>query len=177
MQIFRQENDGHKVLRVQLQSILRRGVVFACVWWILVEGATASWWIGIPVILIVSATSVALVAPVNPVWRELPGFILFFFTRSLLGGVDVAWRAIHPGLPIAPALILYPLRLPSGMPQVFLANTISLLPGTLSTELDSSFLKIHVLNGRKGILPELEMLEQKVAVVFGAALPAHGTSR
>ncbi len=176
MQIFRNlVSDRQRVPRTWLQSILRRGALFALIWWILVDGVTTSWWIGIPAVLLVSATSVALLAPVNLVWHEMPGFLLFFFTHSLLGGADVAWRAVHPGLPIAPDLLVYPLRLPPGLPQVFMANTISLLPGTLSVELDERYLNVHVLNGRKDIQSELEKLERKVAALFGSSLPAHGT--
>ncbi|MES9944702.1 MAG: Na+/H+ antiporter subunit E [Candidatus Thiodiazotropha sp.] len=50
-------------------------------------------------------------------------------------GLDVAWRAFHPRMPITPELIVYPLRLPPGLPRVILVNTVSLLPGTLGTEL------------------------------------------
>ena len=90
--------------------------------------------------------------------------------RSLLGGADVAWRAFHPGMPIAPDFIEYPLRLPPGLPQVFMANTVSLLPGTLSAALDRSVLKVHVLDSRRGVLTELETMERSVARMFGTSL-------
>ncbi len=98
----------------------------------------------------------------------------FFLLRSLFGGADVAWRAFHPGLPIAPDLIEYPLRLPPGLPQVLMANTVSLLPGTLSAELDQSVLKIHVLDNQRGVLAELEAVEQSVPRMFGTSLKLSG---
>ncbi len=155
--------------------ILRRGLLFALVWWILVGGEIASWWIGVPAVLLAATASVALLSPVTFVWFELLRFVPFFLIRSFLGGVDVAWRAIHPAMPIAPDLVEYPLQLPSGLPCVFLANTVSLLPGTLSAELDSNCLKVHVLNGRKDVLSELETLERRVAALFGIYLPASNT--
>ncbi len=94
--------------------------------------------------------------------------------HSLLGGADVAWRAFHPGLPIAPDLIEYPLRLPPGLPRVFMANTVSLLPGTLSASLDRSVLKVHVLDSRRGVLAELEAVEQSVARMFGTSYKLSG---
>lgn len=94
----------------------------------------------------------------------------FFLIRSLLGGADVAWRAFHSGMPIAPDLIEYPLRLPPGLPQVFMANTVSLLPGTLSASLNQGIQKLHVLDGRNGVLAELEAVEQRVARMFGTYL-------
>lgn len=153
-------------------SILRRGLLFALVWWILVAGEIASWWIGVPAVLLAAAASFALLSPVTLVWYELFRFVPFFLIRSLLGGVDVAWRALRPSMPIAPHLIEYPIRLPSGLPRVFMANTVSLLPGTLSTELGPGCLIVHVLNGRKDVLSELETLEQRVAALFGTSLPA-----
>jgi len=105
------------------------------------------------------------------VWDELLRFTPSFLIRSLLGGVDVAWRAFHPGIPpIAPVLIEYPLRLPSELPRVFMANTISLLPGTLSVEFHRSVLTVHVLDGRKNVLAEIESVEQSVARIFGTSL-------
>lgn len=96
----------------------------------------------------------------------------FFLIRSILGGTDVAWRAFHPGMPIDPYLLKYPIRLPPGLPRVFMANTVSLLPGTLSAELGSTYLNVHVLNKRKDVLSELEKLERRVAALFGISLPA-----
>jgi multicomponent Na+:H+ antiporter subunit E len=153
-------------------GILRRGLLFAFVWWILVGGEIASWWIGMPAVLLAAAASFALLSPVTVVWYELFRFVPFFLIRSLLGGVDVAWRALHPSMPITPHLVEYPIQLPSGLPCVFMANTVSLLPGTLSAELGSECLKVHVLNGRKDVLSELETLEQRVAALFGTSLPA-----
>ena len=153
-------------------SVFRRGIVFASFWWVLVAGETASWWIGAPAVMLASILSVALLPPVTLVWHALPGFIPFFLFRSLLGGADVAWRAIHPRMPISPHLVEYPIRLPPGLPQVFMVNIVSLLPGTLSAELSSQVLRVHVLSGRGDVASELEALERRVAGMFGASLPA-----
>jgi multicomponent Na+:H+ antiporter subunit E len=51
-----------------------------------------------------------------------------------------------------------------------MANTVSLLPGTLSAALDLSVLKAHVLDRRKDVLSELEALEQGVARMFSVSL-------
>lgn len=110
-------------------------------------------------------------------WYELLRFVPIFLMRSLLGGADVAWRAFHPGVPIAPELITYPLRLPPGLSRVFMANTVSLLPGTLSAELGENCLTVHVLDGRQDYLSELESVEQNVARMFGASLKLHETGK
>lgn len=151
-------------------TIVSRGVLFAVIWWILTDGAILSWWIGVPAVLLAVIASAGLLPSVPFVWHELLRFAPFFLLRSLLGGADVAWRALHPRMPISPALIEYPLRLPAGLPRVFMANTVSLLPGTLSAALDLSVLKVHVLDRRKDVLSELEAVEQGVARMFGVSL-------
>jgi len=82
----------------------------------------------------------------------------------------VAWRAFHPGIPIAPDLLEYTMRLPPGLPRVFMANMVSLLPGTLSAELNRNVLKVHVLDSQQDFLTELEALERSVARMFGVSM-------
>ena len=153
---------------------ITRGLLFSIIWWILTDGSASSWWIGVPVVLLAVITSNASIPPTRLVWVGFFRFAPFFFVRSLMGGADVAWRAFHPDLPIAPDLIEYPLRLPSGLPQVFMANTVSLLPGTLSADLDQSVLQVHVLDRRRDFVAELEAVEENVARVFGVSLNVAG---
>lgn len=151
-------------------TAVSRGLLFSLLWWMLTGGEVPSWWIGVPAVSFAVIVSLALLPPVPLVWRELLKFVPFFLWRSLQGGADVAWRAFYPGMPIAPALIDYPLRLPAGLPQVILANIMSLLPGTLSAGLDGQTLWIHVLDGRGDFMAELEALEQRVARMCGVSL-------
>lgn len=151
-------------------TLVSRGLWFSLIWWVLTDGASSSWWIGAPAVVLVLVSSVGLLAPVHFNWFELARFVPFFLARSLLGGVDVAWRAFHPGMPIAPGLIDYPLRLPPGLAQVVMANTVSLLPGTMSAEIGQNCLNVHVLDGRKALFPGLNAVEQRVARMFGISL-------
>ena len=151
-------------------SIVLRLATFLLIWWVLTDGMSSSWWFGVPAILLALITSIALVPPINLVWYECVRFIPFFLKNSLVGGVDVAWRAFSARLPIAPELIDYPLRLPPGLSQIFMANTVNLLPGTLSAALENNTLKVHVLDKQKDFLGELEAVEQQVARMFGQPL-------
>ena len=147
-----------------------RALVFALLWWILTEGAMDSWLVGAPVVLLTTLVSMALLPPFSCALTGIIRFVPFFLWHSLRGGVDVAWRAFHPSLPINPDLIDYPLQLPPGLPRVFMVNTVSLLPGTLSAELEADCLKVHVLDSSKDALPELKQVEREVAGVFGISL-------
>jgi len=153
-------------VKIRGSTLLSRGLLFALIWWILTDGVAASWLIGVPAVVLAVAASITLVPPVPMAWSEVLRFMPFFLRHSLLGGVDVARRAFQPSLPIDPDLIEYPLRLPPGLPQVFMANTVSLLPGTLCTALDHNVLKVHVLDRQTDFLAELQMVEQRVSRLF-----------
>lgn len=149
--------------KARWSAILSRGLLFSLIWWILTDGAEASWLIGVPAVFLAVATSVTLVPPVPIVWSELLRFVPFFLQSSLLGGTDVARRAFQPSLPLAPALIAYPLQLPPGGAQVLMANIVSLLPGTLCAVLERNVLEVHVLDRGTGFLAELQEVERRVA--------------
>jgi len=51
-----------------------------------------------------------------------------------------------------------------------MANAVSLLPGTLSVELDEDILRVHVLDETSAINEELNMLENHLADIFGFEL-------
>jgi multicomponent Na+:H+ antiporter subunit E len=54
--------------------------------------------------------------------------------------------------------------------RVFMANCISLLPGTLAADLDDCRLHIHLLDMALDVEPELRRLERAVARVFPGSL-------
>ncbi len=140
--------------------------LYTLLWWILSNGSVESLLVGIPCILIATVVSILLIPSTNIVWLEFIKFLPYFFLRSLLGGVDVAWRALHPALPIVPETIIYTSKLPPGLARVFMANTISLLPGTLSAELDGEEITVHVLDSKNDFLSEIRAVEHRLKRVF-----------
>lgn len=157
-------------LKKNCSAFVARFFIFAFIWWIFTEGVIASWVIGVPAVLLAVTASMVCVPPVSLVWYEVVRFVHFFIIHSLISAADVAYRALHPSMPIAPDLIDYPLRIPPGFPQIFMANTVSLLPGTLSVELDQCVLKVHVLDKRKDFMTEIKSVEQRVARMFAVTL-------
>jgi len=150
-------------------TVVSRVLLFSLLWWALTDGTAGSWWIGAPAVAGAVIISVILVPPLGLVWREVMGFVPFFLWHSLKGGADVARRAFHPRMPVAPELIEYPLRLPPGLSQVAMINITSLLPGTLSAEIEGQVLKVHVLDRRGDYLDGLNALEQRVGRMLGSA--------
>jgi len=168
--VLREGVINHMDQRIGWSTIASRVLLYSFLWWVLTDGSAASWWIGVPAVSIAVFASAILLPPVPLIWGEVVKFAPFFLQRSLQGGADVARRAIHPDLPIAPDLVDYPLRLPPGLPRVMLLNIVNLLPGTLSAELDGRVLKVHVLDGLSDVIPELETLERHVARISGVTL-------
>ena len=161
--------DGHRVTRYVGSGALRLGA-FALVWWALTGGTVGSWLVGLPAVLIATLISLALVPPFSWSLTGVVYFLPFFVWQSLRGGTDVAWRAFHPQIPINPGIVKYPLLLPPGLPRVFLINTVSLLPGTLSAELEPDELIVHALDTEQNVLAELKVVEQVVARLFAISL-------
>lgn len=75
-------------------------------------------------------------------------FVPVFLWDMLKANFDVAFRVIHPSMPIKPGIVKIKTNMKSETGIVFLANAITLRPGTLSVEIDSEngFLYIHWIN-------------------------------
>ena len=149
-------------------SFVLRAALLAMVWWIISDGAVNSWSVGFPLILIAAHLSVSLSRPSQRLHLFLLlSFIPFFLRESVRGGIDVARRAYSPNLPLTPAVLNYPLRLPEGASRVFFTNSVSLLPGTLSAGVSGHVLRIHILDKKPPVIRSLNKLELKVASIFG----------
>ena len=66
----------------------------------------------------------------------LPGFLTFFLRHMLLGGWDVARRALQPRCQLQPAWHPYPLTSRSPRVRLLLSALVGLLPGTLSSRIE-----------------------------------------
>ncbi|WP_290564857.1 Na+/H+ antiporter subunit E [Aliidiomarina sp.] len=145
--------------------------MYTLFWWLLTGGVAYSWWFGVPIILIATALSLKLDAQDHsPKLTAIPAFFLHFIYKSVGAGVDVAYRTLHPKLPLKPGLVEYPLTLPEGRPRVFLTLLISLLPGTLSADIKDHVLTLHVLDTDEDIAAATRETEQQVARLFGLEL-------
>lgn len=144
-------------------------LVFAGLWWVLTDGDNTSWIVGAPVIAcIVAAIMLAGQVPSpRPRLRGWFRFLPYFLWNSFLGAVDVARRVYSPQLILNPGFVNYPVRLSTEPARVFFANTVSLLPGTLSAELRDDELVVHALDTNRSVARDLAVLEDKVAALFG----------
>ena len=149
---------------------LFRLALLIALWWTLTDGG-AGWYFGLPLAIVATLVSLWLTPPAVHRLRlpQLPVFALYFIRQSLLAGWDVAGRTLSPNLPLQPALLEMPLKLPDGAPTWWLMITISLLPGTLSVQLDGRTLTLHCLDAGQDVEANVRQAEHHIAALFGAA--------
>ncbi|MDP2940336.1 MAG: Na+/H+ antiporter subunit E [Candidatus Omnitrophota bacterium] len=72
-------------------------------------------------------------------------YIPLFIWECIKANIDVAYRVIHPDLPINPGIVKVKTSLKSDTALTFLANSITLTPGTMSVDIDqeNGYLYIH----------------------------------
>lgn len=140
-------------------------VLLAALWLALTGGAG----IGFGALAVaLAALASARLAPLQFTRFSLPGllrFAVYFLGRSVAGGIDVALRALSPGLPLHIVDSRYTLTLPPGQARTVFAGVVSLLPGTLARDLAGDTLWVHSIAGDPHA--DLRMLERRVAALFG----------
>ena len=78
-----------------------------------------------------------LVKTANPIrWLYLLIYVPYFLFYCVRANLDVAFRVLHPDVPIRPGIVKVTTTLQSDMAKTFLANSITLTPGTLTIEID-----------------------------------------
>jgi multicomponent Na+:H+ antiporter subunit E len=71
---------------------------------------------------------------------------------------------------IRPGFLRYELRLPAaGSSRVFMTACLSLLPGTLSVQLEDDYLVVHTLDRAEPNRSRIRTLEDHVADLYGAS--------
>jgi multicomponent Na+:H+ antiporter subunit E len=75
-------------------------------------------------------------------------YVPLFIWECLKANLDVAYLVAHPDLPINPGIVKVKTTLKSDTALTFLANSITLTPGTMSVDIDpeNGFLYIHWIN-------------------------------
>jgi len=104
--------------------------------------------------------------------RALAWFVLHFLGQSVRSGVQVAWLAFRPSMPIRPGFVTYRTHLSGSTLSAFCAIS-SLLPGTLPTGSDEQGdLLIHCLDVDQPIAIDLAREEALFSQVL-ADVPGH----
>jgi multicomponent Na+:H+ antiporter subunit E len=158
-------------------NALKRYAVLLGLWLVLSLGESSAWIIGLVAAAAATAISLWLLPPreIRVTWSAVLRFAPAFAWASLLGGIDVAWRAFQPRLPLKPRWVAYPVRLPSGGMRVFFGDDLSLVPGTLAAGGHGDVLYVHCLDGDQPVEAQIAAEEERIAQSLGLRLEnSHG---
>jgi multicomponent Na+:H+ antiporter subunit E len=82
-----------------------------------------------------------LLEPQRYFWLLVYFFV--FLWACLKANIDVAYRVLHPAMPIKPGIVKVRTELKSEFARVLLANSITMTPGTISVDIIGNDLYIH----------------------------------
>jgi multicomponent Na+:H+ antiporter subunit E len=70
-------------------------------------------------------------------------YLFIFIWECIKANFDVAYRVLHPAMPIRPGIVKVKTTLKSDMAKMLLANSITMTPGTISVDIIDDYLYIH----------------------------------
>ncbi len=70
-------------------------------------------------------------------------YLFVFIWECLKANLDVAYRVLHPAMPIRPGIVKVKTTLKSDLAKMLLANSITMTPGTISVDIIDDYLFIH----------------------------------
>jgi len=99
---------------------------------------------------------------------HFPILILVLLKEMIVANLDVAYRVLHPKMPIRPGIVEIDPGIQSDMGKLVLANAITLTPGTLSMDYDDDRIYVHWINVKEGKDPldAVRTLRDRVGKVF-----------
>jgi len=70
-------------------------------------------------------------------------YLFIFIWECLKANFDVAYRVIHPAMPIKPGIVKVKLNLNTPIARTFLAMSITMTPGTIAVDIIDDHIYIH----------------------------------
>lgn len=132
---------------------IKQGLIlflFLLIFWILLtENNQQELYIGILVSLITTLIflkKAAIFSEISITPKALIYLIIYIFVfliELLKSNLDVAFRVLHPKLPINPGIVKVRTNLKSKLGRIILANSITLTPGTLTVDTKDDIFYIH----------------------------------
>jgi multicomponent Na+:H+ antiporter subunit E len=84
---------------------------------------------------------VKFIQPVRYFWLLV--YLVIFTWECIKANFDVAYRVLHPAMPIKPGIVKVKLELHSDFARTMLANSITMTPGTISVDIVDDMLYVH----------------------------------
>ena len=70
-------------------------------------------------------------------------YLTVFIWECIKANFDVAYRVLHPAMPIRPGIVKVRMELKSQLARTLLANSITMTPGTISVDIIGDELFVH----------------------------------
>ena len=155
---------------ISVRAAMARGAGFFGFWLLLIGPDPADLVAGLFAAAAATWTSLRLLPPSGGRLRyaALGRLALRFMQQSIIGGLDVARRALDPRLPLQPGFVIYPVRLPPGPACNTFSALTSVLPGTLPVGVDDhGALLYHCLDVEQPVAMQLAIDEGLLTCALG----------
>jgi multicomponent Na+:H+ antiporter subunit E len=70
-------------------------------------------------------------------------YLFIFIWECIKANLDVAYRVLHPAMPIRPGIVKVKTTLKSDFAKTLLANSITMTPGTITVDIIGDVMYIH----------------------------------
>jgi len=70
-------------------------------------------------------------------------YIIYLTWECIKANFDVAYRVLHPSMPVKPGIVRVHLKVKTELSRMMLANSITITPGTISVDIIGDYLYIH----------------------------------
>jgi len=159
----------------RLRAVATRAVPLAALWYVISVGEARSWLVGVPVVLLAASLEWRRPGPPFRWWRvdHVVRFVFFYVAHAIVGGVDVALRALDPRRTVDPGFVTYSLRLPPGPARSLLIVTVSMLPGTVAADAVGRQLVVQRIHSGVDVEKGCRRAEDLIGQLFGLRL-SHG---
>jgi len=81
-------------------------------------------------------------------------YLIVLLKEIILANLDVAYRVIHPKMPIKPGIVIIKTELKQDIAKMILANSITLTPGTFTLDISDDTILIHWIDVRSEEIDE-----------------------
>jgi multicomponent Na+:H+ antiporter subunit E len=141
------------------------------VWSLDIEGVVAGAIVALLFAVVVSGLlperAERLFSPIRWFWALVHLGLLSYWI--VLANLDVLYRVLHPNLPIRPGIVKVKTTLKSDEAKTFLANSITLTPGTLTVDIIGDTLYVHWIYVYED-MEDIEKITWDIAGKFEATL-------
>jgi multicomponent Na+:H+ antiporter subunit E len=88
-----------------------------------------------------SVNLVKFLQPSRYFWSVI--YLFVFIWECIKSNFDVAYRVLHPDLPIKPGIVKVKMTLKTDMARMMLANSITMTPGTITVDIIGDYIYVH----------------------------------